>query len=194
VQDEAAQLSCLKLDPKPGERVLDACSAPGGKTTYLAELMNNQGKVDAWDIHEHRVKLVQEAAKKLGISIISASVKDAMDYSTGLNGKYDKVLLDVPCSGLGVIRKKPDIKWTRMQEDLESLVEVQTKILDTCSEYVRTGGRLVYSTCTILKQENEEQVEKFLKKHTEFNLVEKINLYPNVDETDGFFIAVFDRK
>ena len=194
VQDEAAQLACLKLDPKPGERVLDACSAPGGKTTYLAELMNNEGKVDAWDIHEHRVKLVQETAKKLGISIISTSVKDAMDYSTGLNGKYDKVLLDVPCSGLGVIRKKPDIKWTRMPEDLENLIPVQERILDTCSEYVRTGGRLVYSTCTILKQENEEQVEKFLKKHTEFNLVEKINLYPNVDETDGFFIAVFDRK
>ena len=156
--------------------------------------MNNQGKVDAWDIHEHRVKLVQEAAKKLGISIISASVKDAMEYSTGLNGKYDKVLLDVPCSGLGVIRKKPDIKWTREQEDLETLIEVQAKILDTCCEYVRTGGRLVYSTCTILKQENEEQVERFLKKHTEFSLVEQVNLYPNVDETDGFFIAVFDRK
>ena len=108
--------------------------------------------------------------------------------------KYDRVLLDVPCSGLGVIRKKPDIKWTRMPEDLENLILVQEKILDTCSEYVRTGGRLVYSTCTILKQENEEQVEKFLKKHTEFNLVEQINLYPNVDETDGFFIAVFDRK
>lgn len=194
VQDEAAQLACLKLDPKPGERVLDACSAPGGKTTYLAELMNNQGKVDAWDIHPHRVKLVEDAAKKLGITIISTSVKDAMDYSTGLNGKYDRVLLDVPCSGLGVIRKKPDIKWTRQIEDIESLVEIQARILDTCCEYVRTGGRLVYSTCTILKQENEEQVEKFLLRHREFELVEKINLFPNVDDTDGFFIAVFDRK
>lgn len=194
VQDEAAQLACLKLDPKPGERVLDACSAPGGKTTYLAELMNNQGKVDAWDIHEHRVNLVKEAAKNQGVTIISASVKDATDYSTGLNGKYDKVLLDVPCSGLGVIRKKPDIKWTRSFEDLESLVLIQSKILDTCSEYVRPSGRLVYSTCTILKQENEEQVEKFLNKHHEFQLMEKINLFPNINDTDGFFIAVFERK
>lgn len=194
VQDEAAQLACLKLDPKPGERVLDACSAPGGKTTYLAELMQNKGRVDAWDIHPHRVRLVEEAAQKLGITIIKAITKDACNYTTEYNGKYDKILLDVPCSGLGVIRKKPDIKWTRQKEDLKDLIDVQARILDTCSEYLRTGGRLVYSTCTILKQENEEQIEKFLMKHSEFSLIEKINLFPNTDETDGFFIAVLERK
>lgn len=193
VQDEAAQLACLKLDPKPGEKILDACSAPGGKTTYIAELMENKGRVDAWDIHPHRVKLVEEAAQNLGIEIIKASVKDASEYTTQFNGHYDKILLDVPCTGIGVIRKKPDIKWTRKKEDIEEMINMQEKILNTCSEYLRTGGKLVYSTCTIFKQENEEQIKKFLMKHTEYRLIEKINLYPHVNETDGFFIAVLER-
>ena len=124
VQDEAAQLACLKLDPKPGERVLDACSAPGGKTTYIAELMENKGRVDAWDIHPHRVRLVEEAANSLGINIIKANVKNATEYTTQFNGHYDKILLDVPCTGIGVIRKKPDIKWTRKPEDIEEMVTV----------------------------------------------------------------------
>ncbi len=193
VQDEAAQLACLKLDPKPGEKILDACSSPGGKTTYIAQLMENKGRVDAWDIHPHRVRLVEEAAKNLGIDIIKANVKNAEEYSTGFNGHYDRVLLDVPCTGIGVIRKKPDIKWTRKYEDIMTMVEIQSKILDTCAEYLRTGGRLVYSTCTVFKQENEEQIERFLIKHTEFKCIEKINLYPHINGTDGFFIAVLQR-
>lgn len=193
VQDEAAQLACIKLDPKEGDRVLDACSSPGGKTTYLAELMKNKGRIDAWDIHPHRVRLVEETAKRLGITNIKTLVKDARNYSSEFNGKYDKIILDVPCSGLGVIRKKPDIKWTRQLNDLPELIETQEQIFDTCSEYLRTGGRLVYSTCTVLREENEEQVERFLLKHSEFKLIEKINLYPNVDDTDGFFIAVLER-
>ncbi len=194
VQDEAAQLACLKLNTKPGDEVLDACSAPGGKTTYIAELMKNTGHVDAWDIHPHRVRLVEEAAKKLDISIINATVKDATTYSAGLIKRYDKILLDVPCSGLGVIRKKPDIKWTRTMEDVNELLNIQMEILEKCSDYLKIGGRMVYSTCTILKQENEEQIEKFLRLHENFKLVEKINLYPHVDGADGFFIAVLERK
>ena len=193
VQDEAAQLACLKLDPKPGEKILDACSAPGGKTTYIAQLMENKGRVDAWDIHPHRVRLVEEAAKTLGIDIIKANVKNATEYTTAFNGHYDRILLDVPCTGIGVIRKKPDIKWTRKVEDIDEMVEIQSQILDTCSEYLRTGGRLVYSTCTVFKRENEEQIERFLMKHTEYKLLEKINLYPHINDTDGFFIAVLQR-
>ncbi len=193
VQDEAAQLACLKLDPKPGEKILDACSAPGGKTTYIAQLMENKGRVDAWDIHPHRVRLVEEAAKTLGIDIIKANVKNATEYTTAFNGHYDRILLDVPCTGIGVIRKKPDIKWTRKAEDIDEMVEIQSQILDTCSEYLRTGGRLVYSTCTVFKRENEEQIERFLMKHTEYKLLEKINLYPHINDTDGFFIAVLQR-
>ncbi len=194
VQDEAAQLACLKLAAKPDEIVLDACSAPGGKTTYLAEIMENKGEVEAWDIHPHRVRLVEEAAKKLDISIIHAKVHDATISMPSYKEKFDKILLDVPCSGLGVIRKKPDIKWTRKIEDFEELMSVQEKILDTCSEYLKPGGRMVYSTCTVLKRENEEQIDRFLLTHSDFTLVEQVKLFPNVDETDGFYIAVLEKK
>lgn len=194
VQDEAAQLACLKLDVKPGESVLDACSAPGGKATYLAELMKEKGKIDAWDIHPHRIKLVEEAQKRLGLSVIHSEVRDASIPNISFDGRYDKILLDVPCSGLGVIRKKPDIKWTRKEEDIKELMKTQEKILDACSAYLKVGGKMVYSTCTILKEENELQVEQFLKRHKEFELVEMCNLYPHVDGTDGFFIAVLKRK
>ena len=194
VQDEAAQLACLKLAPEAGEVVLDACSAPGGKTTYLAEIMENKGKIEAWDIHPHRVRLVEEAAKKLDIDIIHATVHDATIVMPNYKEKFDKILLDVPCSGLGVIRKKPDIKWTRQPEDFEELMSVQEKILDTCSEYLKSGGRMVYSTCTVLKRENEEQIEKLLLTHRDFMLVEQTKLFPNVNETDGFYIAVLEKK
>ena len=189
VQDEAAQLAVLKLDPKENEIVLDACSSPGGKTTYISQLMNNTGRIDAWDIHEHRVELVKQLAKKLGATNINASVADATEYHTELRDRYDRVLLDVPCSGLGVIRKKPDIKWTRKEEDLPELIDTQRKILECGAEYLKTGGTLVYSTCTVLKDENERQIEKFLKKHPEFKLEEEIKLFPHKNHTDGFYIA-----
>lgn len=189
VQDEAAQLACLKLEPKENEYILDACAAPGGKTTYLAQLMKNTGRVDAWDIHEHRVKLIKETASKMGITNITTRTADASEYHTQLYEKYDRVLLDVPCSGLGVIRKKPDIKWTRKLEDLDELLNTQKMILECCSAYVKTDGIVIYSTCTILKEENEMQIERFLQKHKEFKLLEEIKLYPNVNGTDGFYIA-----
>jgi len=189
VQDEAAQLACLKLEPKENESILDACAAPGGKTTYISQLMKNTGRVDAWDIHEHRIKLIKETASKMGITNITTRIADASEYHTQLYEKYDRVLLDVPCSGLGVIRKKPDIKWTRKLEDLEELLNTQKLILECCSAYVKTGGIVIYSTCTILKEENEMQIERFLQKHKEFKLLEEIKLYPNVNGTDGFYIA-----
>jgi hypothetical protein len=158
-----------------------------------SELMNNKGEIDAWDIHEHRVKLVKDTAKKLGLGIINATVRDATRPSPVLIKKYDKILLDVPCTGIGVIRKKPDIKWTRSSEDIEMLSTIQAEILNNCSQFLKDGGRLVYSTCTIFKRENNLQIEKFLKDHDDFKLVEEINLYPNVDDTDGFYIAVLER-
>lgn len=193
VQDEAAQLACIELEPKENETILDACAAPGGKTTYIAQLMKNTGKIEAWDIHEHRVKLIKDMASKLGITNIIASVSDASEYQTHLYEKYDRVLLDVPCSGIGVIRKKPDIKWTRKEEDLEELVNLQRTILDNCSMYVKPKGILVYSTCTVLKDENERQIEWFLNKHKEYRLIEEVKLFPNVDDTDGFYIAKLEK-
>lgn len=189
VQDEAAGFIPQVLNPKPGESVLDACSSPGGKTTYMAERMQNEGEIVAWDLHEHRVKLVEHAARRLGISIIKTEVKDATKYQEGYQEKFDKILLDVPCLGLGVIKRKPDIKWKRKKEEIEEITKIQKEILQTCSSYLKPGGELVYSTCSILKEENEEIIKQFLTENEKFVEKEKcIQIYPN-KKTDGFFIS-----
>lgn len=205
VQDEGAGLIVDVLAPKEDECILDACSSPGGKTTYIAEKMKNKGKIEAWDIHEHRVKLVQNAAKRLGINIIQAKTQDATEFSQDLVGKFDKILLDVPCLGLGVIKRKPDIKWKRKKEDIEEITKIQKAILDNCSKYLKKNGELVYSTCSILKEENEDIIERFLKENLDFKICKEneknyenivifgekdkyINIYPS-NENDGFFIC-----
>lgn len=205
VQDEGAGLIIDVLAPKEGECILDACSSPGGKTTYIAEKMKNKGKIKAWDIHEHRVKLVQNAAKRLGINIIQAKTQDATEFNQDLVGKFDKILLDVPCLGLGVIKRKPDIKWKRKKEDIEEITKIQKAILNNCSKYLKKKGELVYSTCSILKEENEDIIEGFLKENSQFEFCKEneknygnivifgekdkyINIYPS-NENDGFFIC-----
>lgn len=193
IQDEGAGKIGLTLNPKEGETVLDACSAPGGKTTHLAELMENKGKILAWDIHSHRVDLVEENAKRLGINIIEAIKKDACKYDSKYENKFDKILLDVPCMGLGVCKRKPDIKWQKSEEEISEITKVQQNILQVCSKYLKRGGELVYSTCSILKEENEDIIEKFLEEErsgtkTRFELICKTNILPN-SQTDGFFIC-----
>lgn len=193
IQDEGAGKIGLILDPKQGETVLDACSAPGGKTTHLAELMKNKGHILAWDIHSNRVRLVEENAKRLGISIIEVSTKDACKYDSKYENKFDKILLDVPCMGLGVCKRKPDIKWQKSEEEISEITKVQQNILQICSKYLKRGGELVYSTCSILKEENEDIIEKFLEKErsgtkTHFELISKTSIFPN-SQTDGFFIC-----
>lgn len=205
VQDEGAGLIVDVLDPREDEYILDACSSPGGKTTYIAEKMKNKGKIEAWDIHEHRVKLVQNAAKRLGINIIQAKTQDATEFNQDLVGKFDKILLDVPCLGLGVVKRKPDIKWKRKKEDIEEITKIQKAILDNCSKYLKKNGELVYSTCSILKEENEDIIERFLKENLNFKICKEneknyenivifgekdkyINIYPS-NENDGFFIC-----
>lgn len=210
IQDEAAGLIPLILNPKENETVLDACSSPGGKTTYMAEMMNNKGKILAWDIHEHRTKLVEKTAKRLGINIIETKVNDATIYDENYENTFDKILLDVPCLGIGVLKRKPDIKWQRKKENIQEITKTQKKILETCSKYLKKGGELVYSTCSILKEENEDVVEEFIEKNKEFEFVkiEKIeqeffkkfiknNKYIQVyqnEKTDGFFICKMRRK
>ena len=132
VQDESAGLTALVLNPKPQQNVLDACSAPGGKTTYLAQLMENKGNIEAWDIYEHRIKLVEENAQRLGIKIINTKIQDATIFNEQYVNKFDKILLDVPCLGIGVIKRKPDIKWKRKQSDIEEIKAIQLKILQIC--------------------------------------------------------------
>ncbi len=195
IQDISAGQTAKLLNPKSGEKVLDACSAPGGKTTYLAEIMENTGMIDAWDIHEHRTKLVEQNAKRLGISIIKTHVRDASIYDENLKEKYDKILLDVPCLGIGVIKRKPDIKWQRKPEDIEEITKIQKQILENCSKYLKKGGTLVYSTCSILKEENEDVVNCFLSKNNQFftSKEEKINILPSANE-DGFFICIIHKK
>ena len=137
VPDLSAGETAIILNPVSGENVLDACSSPGGKTTHMAELMQNKGTIDAWDIHEHRVKLVKENAQRLGINIINVKENDACKFDETLVEKYDKILLDVPCLGIGVIKRKPDIKWQREKKDVEEIPKIQLKILQTCSKYLK---------------------------------------------------------
>ena len=195
VQDISAGLTAKILAPEPGEDVLDACSAPGGKTTYMAELMKNKGNIEAWDIHEHRTKLVRQNAERLGIDIIKTQTKDASIYDEKLKEKFDKILLDVPCLGIGVIKRKPDIKWQRKIEDIAEITKIQEIILEQCSKYLKKGGYLVYSTCSILKEENEDIINKFLSKNNDFEIVtnSKFTIMPD-KEKDGFFICKLHKK
>lgn len=195
IQDISAGLTAKILNPKQGENVLDACSAPGGKTTYIAELMKNSGNIEAWDIHEHRTKLVEKNAQRLGIKIIDTYVKDATKYDETLNEKFDKILLDVPCLGTGVIKRKPDIKWQRKVEDIQEITEIQKTILNNCSKYLKKEGDLVYSTCSIFKEENENIIKEFLEKNCNFEIKSNtiINIIPD-EEKDGFFICKLHKK
>ena len=201
VQDTASQLCVKALSPLPGQTVCDVCCAPGGKAFTAAEMMKNEGKVLAFDLYEHRVKLISDGAKRLGLYIIESSVSDAAVLNPSLQ-KADRVLCDVPCSGLGIIRRKPEIKYKSL-ESLEGLPDIQLKILKTASEYLKVGGRLVYSTCTLNKKENEEVVSRFLSENKSFDLScgcednggkAMRTLMPHKNNSDGFFIAVLERK
>ena len=159
----------------------------------MAELMKNQGEITAWDLHEHRVKLVEKAAQRLGIDIIHAEVKDATIYEEAYHQYFDKILLDVPCLGIGVLKRKPDIKWKRKEEDIAEITGIQEKILGNCSKYLKSGGKMVYSTCSILKEENEEVVYKFVTNHSDFEIEESKQTYQN-EKADGFFICKIRKK
>lgn len=207
IQDEAAGLSSFILAPKEGEMVLDACSAPGGKTTYLAELMCNQGNIVAWDIYEERLKQVKQNAKRLGINIIQTEVHDATKLKEDYVERFDKILLDVPCLGLGVIRRKPDIKWNRQENNIKEISDIQFNILKTCSKYLKKNGTLVYSTCSMLKEENDAIIEKFIKDENfeivdidkqipkEFSKITTNNMVQFLpsQKHDGFFITMLKK-
>lgn len=196
IQDEGAGQIGYILNPKPGEKVLDACSAPGGKTTHLAEIMENKGEIIAWDLHRNRVQLVEENAKRLGIQIIHTEEKDALISDTRYYEAFDKILLDVPCMGIGVLKRKPDIKWQKEEEDIVEIQKVQENILKLCIQYLKPGGEVVYSTCSILKEENEEVIQKLMTHQkmerngqaNRFEIVEQKNILPDKN-TDGFFVC-----
>ena len=200
VQDPAAKLAVLALDPEPGEHILDCCAAPGGKSFAAAIRMENRGSVTACDIHPHKIQLLEAGAARLGIDCLSAKERDASVPNPEWAGRFDRILADVPCSGLGVIRKKPDIRYKDLGPT-ERLPEVQRRILEAQATHLRPGGTLVYATCTILRRENEAVVEAFLAEHSEFSVVPlelpvigrvesgMKTLLPCVEGTDGFFFA-----
>ena len=204
VQDRAACMAVQILSLSPGMKVLDACAAPGGKSFAAAIAMHNTGEILSCDIHEKKLPLIESGAKRLGIHIIRTMVADARRPSADLTGKFDAVIADVPCSGLGVIRKKPEIR-TKSEEELSGLPQIQRDILENLSRCVKPGGVLLYSTCTILSEENEAVVNGFLSGHNEFlpedfqvgsrhSEMGMYTFWPNVDGTDGFFAAKLRRK
>jgi 16S rRNA (cytosine967-C5)-methyltransferase len=215
VQDESAALASHILSPAPGDFVLDVCGAPGGKTTHVAALMQNQGRVLTVDLSESKLCLVQQACNRFGIDIVQACVADASRLDEVLSVRADRILLDAPCSGFGVLRRKPEIRWHRTSSDIANLAELQSRMLDSVARCLKPGGSLVYCTCTIEPEENTRVVNGFLETHTEFSydplasylprasLVELfgdtihygyLHLFPHIHDVDGFFISRLVKK
>ena len=189
-QDASSYLAAKNLGVMPNELVLDICAAPGGKTAVLAEEMKNSGEVIAIDIHQHKIKLIDTNMKKLGINIVKAIVMDARNVNKQ-GRKFDKILVDVPCSGYGVIRKKPEILYSKNRENVEELAKLQLEILNSAADILKDGGELIYSTCTITDEENTNNIKKFLEERKEFK-VEKLYIPENIlgdyDKLGGFCI------
>jgi len=194
VLDESSMMVVAMLDPQPGELIMDVCAAPGGKTIYIAELMQNKGQIIAGDVYDKRLKLVAREAERIGTDIIVTRVWDASETDESMLEKADRVLVDAPCSGLGVIRRKPEIKYKEYNEDIKDLSAKQLKILSSSSKYVNKGGVLVYSTCTIRPDENQKVVAEFLKNNPCFVKEDSLQLLPNVNKTDGFYICKMRRN
>ena len=194
VQDLASQMCIKALDPKPNDTVLDMCAAPGGKSFTIAQKMQNKGSIYSFDLYEHRLSLINSGAKRLGIDIIKPQVRDASVTYSDIP-KADKILCDVPCSGLGVIRRKPEIKYKDLAF-IDKLTDLQYNIICSASSYLKKGGRLVYSTCSLNKDENEKVCERFLSLHNDFKLLNgfPVTLMPKTHKTDGFFFAVFTKE
>ncbi len=204
VQDAASAAAVEVLEPKPDMKIIDCCAAPGGKTFYIAEKMQNKGQLISCDIYEHKLKKIDEGAKRLGFTCIKTRLANSEQYQPEFEKWADVVMCDVPCSGLGIIRKKPEIRF-KTDEELASLPQIQANILRNCANYVKIGGTIVYSTCTILQRENQDVVNAFLKENKNFVLEPfnhpvcgqtdgMITLLPHLHKTDGFFIAKLRRK
>lgn len=205
-QDVASMMVAYALDPQAGDDILDLCAAPGGKSTHIAALSKNQARILAADIHPHKAQLIRENAARLGAASVQTIVRDATIPAENEINRYDRVLVDAPCSGLGVVGRRPDVKWRRTHATLEEFPPLQAAILDCASDYVRPGGRLVYSTCTLNRAENEAVVDAFLACHTEYRLHAftlptvgtvtdgHLTIWPAQYRSDGFFIAVMEKE
>ena len=209
IQSESSMMAAMAVKPARGMQILDCCAAPGGKSCLMAEMMDGTGRVQAWELHEHRTDLIIAQVKRLGLENVRPMQRDATVYRPDLEGQMDAVLLDAPCSGLGVMADKPDVKYRVTKESVAELAALQQKLLDTVAPYVKQGGTLVYSTCSVLKDENVRQVEAFLARHPEFELQPLpetipeefrkhegtgLQLLPSRDGVEGFYICRMRRK
>ncbi|OGO83342.1 MAG: 16S rRNA (cytosine(967)-C(5))-methyltransferase [Clostridiales bacterium GWD2_32_19] len=210
VQDESSMIAIEVLSPKEGEHILDICAAPGGKSFFAAIKMKNQGEIISGDIYDHKLNMIKDGADRLGLSIIKPIIQDATIIDEEMQEKFDKIIVDAPCSGLGIVRKKPDIKFNRTPKDIEELIKLQRDILKTASNYLKSGGILIYSTCTLSKCENIDNVNWFIE-NFDFEMCDMteflpnslkchtakqgyIELLPHIYNTDGFFIARLKKK
>jgi len=193
VQDASSQLVSEFLEVKPGMRVVDACAGAGGKTLHLASLMENKGQIIALDIYANKLKELKRRAKRNGVHNIEPRHIDTTKVIKKLYDKVDRVLIDAPCSGLGVLKRNPGAKWKLQPEFITEIQKTQAEILNTYSKMVKEGGKLVYATCSILPSENEKQVEKFLESHKEFKLISEKKILPSVSGFDGFYMALIER-
>ncbi|WP_195598682.1 16S rRNA (cytosine(967)-C(5))-methyltransferase RsmB [Longibaculum muris] len=194
IQDESSQLVAPYLSPQPGDYVLDMCAAPGSKTTHLAALMHNQGKIDAYDLYEHKIPLIQQQLTRLQVSIVDVKAYD----STKLIELYppltfDKILLDAPCSGLGVLARKPEIKYHESNA-MDEIIQIQQKLLENAYPLLKNGGNIVYSTCTINKKENEKQIQAFIKRHPDMKVIKEQTILPFEYHSDGFYMCLLEKE
>ncbi len=194
IQDRASQKIVPLLDPKPGMRVLDVCSAPGTKTQQIACLMHNQGRIDAYDCYPERVKLIDALMEKTGVSIVHSGVRDGTVPLEGMKEAYDRILIDAPCSGLGDLSHKPEIRLHIRPESLDELILLQKRLLEVNAPYLRRGGQMVYSTCTLNRKENEGQINAFLNAHPDFELVQERTVFPMEEDSDGFYMALLRKS
>jgi 16S rRNA (cytosine967-C5)-methyltransferase len=194
VQDVSSMMVAETAAPKEGDYIIDVCAAPGGKSTHLAEMLHGTGHVEARDLTDYKVGLIQENIDRHGLSNMSAARQDATVADPESVEKADILICDLPCSGLGVMGRKKDIRYKMTPEKEQALAELQRTILDTVYTYVREGGSLIYSTCTIHEAENEENVRWFLQQHPEFSLISMKQMLPGEAGADGFFIAKLVRK
>ncbi|MGZ3769833.1 MAG: RsmB/NOP family class I SAM-dependent RNA methyltransferase [Bdellovibrio sp.] len=195
VQDASSQMIAPLLGVKPGDRVVDACAGAGGKSLHMAAMMKNKGKIISLDIHEWKLKELKLRARRDGVDVIETRVIDSNKVIKRMYDSADRVLLDVPCSGMGVLRRNPDSKWKLNDEEIERLRDLQYEILTSYSPMVKKGGHLVYATCSLLPSENEKQIEKFLSEYGEhWTLIKQIHLRPDKEGFDGFFGALLQRK
>lgn len=212
IQDESSMLVADAVNVQKNERLLDCCAAPGGKTTHIAERLDDSGEIIALDLHEHKKKLIESQVERLQLNNVTTYVLDAREASNYFRSEsFDRILVDAPCSGFGIIRRKPDIKWRKQESDIEQLAATQIAILNGVAPLLKKGGTLVYSTCTIEKEENEQVTKMFLRRNRDFSIDNtlrdrlpqklgafmsedgQVQILPHYFESDGFFIAAFTK-